>query len=466
MVVSDWITVISIFFAVVAIYPANERAIISFKLFRGEIIAFIFSLFYILYLIKFDTLANSFQFLQIFYTHWGIAPNNWALILFIGLLAYATWRLFFSIPYLVPNEKLIKFYVEKINQNFDIFYPLFNKYEKKASDTKYFEKYQDIVFNIKFISETSNRNPYQFVELLEKMDKSTFKPFFTHVLRDTNSVFYQEIKLNDNSYTAESNNVFLTEICHRKPALFIDIGGLILLREWYLVHLQSEKLLGRNSLYNQPPELLIDNYAFSLPLYYHISFIALLYNEAINEHYDFSRLSKRYTNMQSIYATMIDRMIDNIDVEEYRHHTEDEYPLGYHYLISKIFSFIGHWLDSFIENDNYNKDSSLVIFIPFCFSLCMKSLYKGYYSEKISVDFIKSIYRYHLIDRYLSHNIKPEIQKEINERCIKEIPKQLVEPIIGYALNAILAVSFGVFKDGKTARAKSLYECLVENDLI
>ena len=67
MSVSDWITIISIAFAVIAIYPASERIVITNKLMRFEIPALIFWLFLILYLIKFDDIADKLQFLHSFY---------------------------------------------------------------------------------------------------------------------------------------------------------------------------------------------------------------------------------------------------------------------------------------------------------------------------------------------------------------------------------------------------------------
>ena len=107
MSVSDWITIISIAFAVIAIYPASERIVITNKLMRFEIPALIFWLFLILYLIKFDDIADKIQFLHSFYFRWGLKANDWAMLFFLVLLFYSAWRLFYRIPQILPKQKLI-----------------------------------------------------------------------------------------------------------------------------------------------------------------------------------------------------------------------------------------------------------------------------------------------------------------------------------------------------------------------
>jgi len=476
MSVSDWITIISIIFAVIALYPANERNLIAKKLFKYEPTFIVFSLLLILYLIKFDEIASSIHPLDSLYTIKGLKPDNWALVIFLIILGYIVWRMIVNLPYLTPKSKLIEFYLTLMQQDFDAFFQLFTKYEKKASQPEYFKSYERIIFDFKFVSEISNRNPYFFVQLLQNMDNSTFKPFFTHIINYPNSVFYKEIKNNSNSGLAEPTNDFLCELLHKNPKLFIDIGGLKLLRDWYLLHLQAEKLKGKTSIYNQTTELLIDEYEFLLPLYYHISFIGLLYNEAIVGKVEISALSLKYTNMQSIFSIMTEKMIDNIDKAQYDSNIKKEIPTNYHYCISEIFSIIGHWLDSFNDDENYVSDSSFNVFFPFCFSLCMRQLYEGLQCEKISIDFIKSIFLSRLFQVYFEYNLKPALQNEINERCIKEIPKNLIEPILNYVLDEKLALNYNSFinsnytmpipKDFEQERIQTLKTFLLNNNLI
>lgn len=476
MSVSDWITIISITFAVIAIYPASERIIISFKLRKYEIPLFVFFTLFLLYLIKFDEIANNVTFLKSFYYDFGIKSSDWALLLLLVLIFYCGWQLFYIIPNALPNENLIKFYQKKLKQDFSIFFELFNKYERKSSDIAHFDSYKEIIFNPKFVAETSNLNPYLFTMLLDKMDNNTFKPFFTHVLDDFESVFYTEIKKNNNSFTVESTNKFLYATCHHNPELFIDIGGLKILRDWYIIHLQTERLKGENSIYNQPSESLIDNYEYILPLFYHISFISLLYNEAIINRRDISTLSDKYTNMQTIFSTMIDKMLGNIDSVMYEANLDKDYPTGYHFIISEIFRIIGHWLCSFCDKENYNKESSLIVFIPFCFSLSMKSLFKGLDDHKIGLDFIKRQYHYNLFDTYFSNKLKPEIEEKINKCCIMGIPKEHLQNILEFSLNEKLAINYNTFinndftipvlKDFEKKRLDSLRTYLRKNNLI
>jgi hypothetical protein len=476
MSVSDWIMIISIVFAVIAIYPSNERNLIAKKLCKYEPTILVLSLLFVLYLIKFDEITSFFHPLKSFYTEWGLKANNLALILFLILVGYIFWRIFIMLPNLTPREKLMVYYLKLMKTDFDGFFRLFTKYEKKASQYENFKAYERIIFDSQFVSEMSNRNPYFFLQLLQRMDNTTFKPFFTHILNDPDSVFYKELKRNNNFDLVEPTNDFLFELLHINPKLFIDIGGLMILRDWYLLHLQTEKLKGSVSIYNQTPELLIDEYEFLLPLYYHISFIGLLYNEAIIGKVDISTISTKYTNMQSIFSTMIEKMIENIDKTKYGSNIIKEYPTSYHYIISEIFNIIGHWLDSFNEDENYDSKSSLIVFFPFCFSLCLNQLYKGLQDEKINIDFIKKRFCYDLFHIYFGHNLKKELENEINERCIKDIPKHLIETIFDYVLDDKLAINFHTFikgdftfpasKDFEQERLQSLKTFLSNNNLI
>ncbi len=303
MSVSDWLTIIGIILAIFAIYQSTERTLISLKLFKGERWIIILSLFFTLYLIKFHEISDTLKFLQIFTVEWGFKSENWALIIFILILTYSAWRILFNVSRCLPNEKAINYYAVLIKLNFEEFIRLFFKYERKSEKLENYETYKKIIFNPKFLSEISFRIPDYHNKLIQKMDNEKFSLYFGQVINNKESIFYKELSQNDNSYLVQDYNEFLFELLHLNPGRFIDIGGLKLIRNWYLKHLQNEKIKALHSIYNHSPELLIDNYKNQLPLYFHIQFIGLLYNEAIDQKIDISTLSAKYNNMQSIFST-------------------------------------------------------------------------------------------------------------------------------------------------------------------
>jgi hypothetical protein len=476
MSVSDWLTIIGIILAIFAFYSSSERNLIALKLCRYEILSVVSILLFVLYLIKFDEIVDTITLLKIFIVPWGFKANNWALIVFLITIGYSSMRLFYSLPNKASNENTISFYLRLMRQNFDDFYKLFLKFEKKAAIKEFYSIYKRIIFDPRFLIEISKRNPYYHTELFISMDENSFRPYFSQLVNDSDSIYYQEIELNDSSNFVQDYNAFLFELLHNNTSLFIDIGGLKILKDWYLKHLQNERIKGRQSNYHQPTELVIDNYKFTLPIYYHISFIGLVYNEAIIEKIDISTLSVKYTNMQSIFSSMIEKIIENIDREIYLSNLGKEYPTNYHFIISKIFGIIGDWLERFNEDDNFNNKSSFITFFSFCFGLCANELFKGYKNGKISQDFIVSRYHYDLLGLYFDFNLKKELESEINEKCLKIIPKEFIEPILSFSLNERLALSYTDFsnkdftfpplKDYEVSRLNGLYDFLNKNNLL
>jgi len=476
MIVTDWLTIIGIALAIFAIYPSTERTLISLKLYKLELWSIIIFLFFTLYLIKFNEISNTLRFLQIFTVKWGFKSENWALIIFLLLLIYSAWRILFNISRCIPNEKTINYYIELIKLDFEEFIRLFFKYERKSGKLENYDTYKEIVFNPKFLSELSFRIPDYHNNLIKIMDNEKFSLYFGQIINNDQSIFYKELSQNENSYLVEDYNEFLFELLHVNPGRFIDIGGLKLIRNWYLGHLQNEKIKAVHSIYNQSPELLIDNYKNQLPLYFHIQFIELLYNEAIEQKIDISTLSTKYTNMLTIFSAMIEKIVDNLNKEIIERNKNEEYPTNYHYLISKIFSTIGHWFDAFIEEDKYNNNNSLVTFIPSCFGLCAEQLFKGYNKGLIRIDFVSEIYNYHLIDNYFSSKLETYLLSEINEKCIKIIPKEHIKKILNYCLNERLALSYYDFikkeflkptlKKFEQTRLETLYNFLEKHNKI
>jgi hypothetical protein len=473
MSLSDWFTAFGFIVAVYALFSTEERRILALKLNKTDPYIFLTALFDTLILIKYNDLYNRFSYLKSFDVSWGINSSNWALILFLSAAIYFAIKLY-RIPSKLPSPDLIKYYQTMMKQDFKTFFRLFNKYEKSANNNEHFNTYKLIVFEPAFLEGVSDQ-PYYYTNLLDKIDKETFTKYFTGLLNNHNSIFYKELSLNADTNLVNEENYFLYKLLHTSPGLFFNIGGLKILRDWHVNYLENEKLKHGQSIYNQNPELVVEDFQLSLPLYLHIVFIRLLYQEAIVQKIDPSALDNGFTNMQSIFSNLIEKIVGCIDVVSYRHHESAEYPLKYHYLISEIFDTVEGWIEWFNEDDNFETDTSLLAFFPSCMRWCLKELLKGFELGVIPEDFVLRIYHYRLMLLYYKHDLKEELIDEIEKVCILEIPPSLLADILTYSLNESFALSFNNFKAGEFRHPgsnpnemviiKRLYDLLIENGL-
>jgi hypothetical protein len=376
MGISDWFTIFGLLLAVYALYSSEERTILVLKLGKYDPQVLLIAIFLILVLIKYDDILHRFPNLYILKASWGLHSSSWALILFLAVLGYYGYKLY-SIPNQVPNSSLIQYYRKFMKRSFESFYILFNKYELKSTDRAYFSFYKSIIFDPVFI-ESNTKEPYYYIEYLDVVDNTTFEFYFKHLIGNNESIFYKELKSNDDSYLVNEDNYFLYKLLHEKPGQFIDIRGLKIIKDWYLVHLQNENLKGSQSIYNQSTEQLIDDLEIKFPLCLHILFVQLLYQEAIFQKIDLGDVSTKYKNMQSIYSNMIEKCIAGIDKNNYQIVKDHEYPTYYHLMISRIFTVIKGWIKAFNDDENYIENSSYVGFFPFCLHVCISELVKGF----------------------------------------------------------------------------------------
>jgi hypothetical protein len=474
MGLSDWFTAFSLFIAVYALFSAEERRILALKLNKADPYIFLIALFGTLIFIKYNDVYNRFSFLKDLDLSWGINSSNWALLLFLSAAIYYAIKLY-RIPSKLPSTDLIAYYQTLMKQDFQTFFRLFNKYEKSASDNEFFDSYKSIIFEPAFLEGVSDQ-PYYYTNLLDKIDKETFRKYFTGLLNNQNSIFYKELVLNADANLVNEENYFLYKLLHTSPGLFFNIGGLKILRDWHVKYLENEQLKRGQSVYNQNPELVVQGFELSLPLYLHIVFIRLVYQEAIVQKIDPSTLSNGYTNMLSIFSNLIEKIVGCIDVASYRHHESAEYPLKYHYLISEIFDTVEGWIEWFNEDDNFGTDTSLLSFFPSCMRWCLQELIKGYETGVIPQDFVLRVYHYRVMLIYYKHDLKEELATEIENECILEIPRNLLEDILDYSLDESFALSFNNFKAGEFHHPgsnahemviiKRLFDLLTENNLL
>lgn len=443
---SDWFTVFGLLLAVYALYSSEERAIIRLKLSNYDPALSLAAIFFILLLIKFDDLLTRFPALNALTVSHGFHSSNWALFVLLVLFSYFGWKLY-RIPNQLPDAELISYYKKHMRRSFDGFFNLFNKYELKANDKEYFDTYKSVIFDPMFIESNTN-DPYYYIEYLNIIDDVSFNIYFKHLISNNNSIFYKELASNNDSYLVNEDNVFLYKLLHENPAMLVQIGGLKIIKDWYLVHLQNEKIKGPQSLYNQPADQMIDDLELRFPLYLHILFIQLLYQEAIEQKVDIDTVAHHYKNMQSIFSNMLEKCIEGIDKKNYSILQDAEYPTHFHYLIGKIFDVIHHWFRAFNLDENYVANSSYITFFPFCMHLCIDQLIKGQRRNVISMDFLCRMIHYHLLNIYYKHDLKEPIRKEIEDTCLAVLPANFIEPLFDYSLDEEYALSYIDFSAG------------------
>lgn len=288
----------------------------------------------------------------------------------------------------------------------------------------------------------------EVTELLNMFSsKEIFQKEMNRLLADKGSIYQQEIKEHWNSYSIFDDSPFLNEIAINQLNRSIGYGLLPIVSDFVRKHLQYEK--DPKYIYNQPHIHLHNRKeeGYEMPVYYHIRFIGLLYSTAIHSKVDIDIVSHNYKNMQSIFSSMIEGMIDNlINTEE---DNEKEYPTNYHWLISEIFSITGNWLDTFNEAANFVETSSYVDFIPFNIRLCLSELYKGVNKKKISTEFLVRQFYYRILTNYFSPLLNNFLRDSIEEKIIANIPKQLIEPILKFSLDENYAIRFDEFCNNK-----------------
>ena len=448
MDINGWLTVITVLTAIYALIPNEDRKLSLSgihwieKYLVGGVLLFI-----IPYLIKFYDIVYKIPSLGSFYNSiglyntYGFEPSNIALGLFFLCFLWLIVRLLWIIPKV--NAKSKDYFLELLSEkSFGEFYKLFTRYTETETVKNNWNIYREIVFHPKFISSAAvNQYSYLLSFISSKKD---FQFVIRSFLENPHSPYYKEIKEHWNSYSLMNDKQFLNKILNVNISHSIGNGLFLIFSDIVSNHLRNEE--GKSGVYNQQhyyPRI-IEEEGFDLPVYYHIRFIGLLYSSAIENKIDISTLSHSYTNMQSIYSSIVEQMIKNIVVNEDTF--KKEYPTNYHWLISEIFSLNENWLTTFSEVEYFSSDSSYIEFIPFSLSLCMSELYKGFEKNKISQEFINRMIYYHAISEYFGYLLNDDMKSSIEKNVIGRIPEKHLEPIMNYALDEKFAISFNQFQ--------------------
>lgn len=268
--------------------------------------------------------------------------------------------------------------------------------------------------------------------------EKNFRNVMKALLNDTTSVYYQEVK--DYADKRLEDLPFLNDLIDVKLAKSLKYGILSIISDFTSKHLNED--VNAKTLYNQKHIFLHDSSDedFRLPMFTHIHFIGILYDNAIINKIDIEYYGK---NLSSIYSTMIERMIDKLSLEGIDINVE--YPTNYHYLIGEIFSVCNHWFDLFNEEENFISGFSYTDYIAFNLRWCMEELYKAHEKHKITQKFMNSRIYYGILHFYFEIITKEELRDSIDQNIISQIPVKYLKPIFEFALDEKFALQYYQF---------------------
>lgn len=449
MDINGWLTVISVFIAILAFFPQEERKLLLLKLYPFEYWIIFFGLIILIpYLIYFPSLSYRWAYLQKWTVDWGVKPQNFAFGIFYFIFLWIIIRMVWVVPRRKKNDGLIAYYKELLNElSFDRFFKLFRKYTPTNQVIKNWNQFYELVIDPLFLKNIISSKPEYLLQLWEQFNsEDDFKKVFRLFLENKDSLYYEEIKEHWNSYSILADKPFLNKVLVERLPQSIHAGLLPLFSDYVSNELHNQRDI---SLYNAPHRFLHnrEEEGYDLPVFYHIQFINLLYSTAIIRNVDVSSLSHRYGNMQSIYSSMIAAMVQNLS-GQYQN-PNAEYPTNYHWLIAEIFSVLNHWLRSFNEDEHFDEHSSYVDFIAFNAHLCLSELCKGFETGKIDEQTIRSRCYYGILNEYFSPLLKDPLRSSIEEEIIANIPDNLLEPIFDFALDEAYATDFDGLRSGQ-----------------
>jgi hypothetical protein len=455
MDINTWLTIITVFIAIIALVPKDDLNLSLNSISKFEkILAVVLLLFVIPYLIYFENLTDIIAWLKVFTTTKGFASTNIAFSIFYVVFIWFLVRLFVFKSRIIIKPKYLEYLTDILNRkSFDEFFKLFTKYNSKIMISKNWDEYKNIILSPKFLNNVVVNKPTYLLQYWENFNvEDDFQQIFRLFMENPQSAYYSEIKNHWNSYELLEDNPFLKTIIKDNLSISIDNGILKCFADFVSNHLQQD--YNTKNFYIQEFQLarIQANQGWNLPVYFHIRFIGLLYSTAIKNKVDISKLSHRYTNMQTIYSSIIGQLIGNISRDKID--LEKDYPSNNHWLISEIFSLQSEWLSSFGDKYSdkryyFDETSSYVSFIPFSLHLCLKELYNGFRKNKISKDFLISKYYYNVLNHYFSHSLDRKMKESIEQEILLRIPQEIKDDVYDYAFDEKYAITFKDFKNNK-----------------
>lgn len=275
------------------------------------------------------------------------------------------------------------------------------------------------------------------------LSQEVFQKELKRLLSKEDSVYYTELREHWNSYSLITECSFLNELINKSLPKSIEFGLLPLISDYVSNHLYNDK--DAKYLYNQPHIYMhnSEDEGYNLPVYYHIRLVGILYATAICNKVDIDIISQNYKNMQSIFSSIIEGIINNLKADEIDNNKE--YPTNYHWLIGEIFSITNNWFRQFNELENFVKTSSYVDYISSCTRWCFSELYKGVQSQKIDKKFMIQQFYYGILTEYFSPLLNNFLRESIEQNIISQIPDEFVKPILRFSFNEKFAMNYEEF---------------------
>lgn len=455
MDINGWLTIVTVFLALIALLPQHERNILLLKLGKVNLWLIVLILFVLIpYLIFFQKLAYRISFLTHFTHPDGLDPLNLAFgLCYLGFL-WIILNVYVFSPTDVFYERVIQYYRSIIDEMpFPQFFSLFVKFCAPSRNTNEWMLYKPLILSPTFLKGIQQYQPNYIFSFIKYIDsRADFKSILLPFVKDTGSVYFQEIKDNHRFRVIRRGSPFLQGLIVENLEISLNLHIRQIVSDSAKSHLRQERnKLGSIYLQDHMYGHMVGEEGYDLPLYYHIRFISLLYSTAIQN------MVETKDHMHTIYAGMIEGMIKNLGpLYEY---PDRELPTNYHWLINEIFSEISDWEELFgtqhfsesKNNEDYayfRKDSTYIDFIPSCFNFAVKELYKGLEEDKISVAFIARVFHHHLFHYYFRHDARPEILSAIEENVIRNIPGELMDDILDKTLDEHFAGCYNQFIQG------------------
>lgn len=439
---SDFLTILGLGLAIWSFIPQKERNFILLFFSKAEIIIFFSSLLYILFLMSFDWLKDTwFSWLSVFTIENGIPATIWAFIIALVIITWPIVKVSFGYFSKSRLNDLLKLYKVLINGNdIDLLAGYIEKYHirdihiflkgkstlpenefreryesKETPYKKAFKKlikpqriefaywiYETVLTNDEFIKESANKYPELFakafigMESKKASDKDAVQLYIETIFENKNQKLVKELKTADQGTDSLESRRKYNEM-PILSGLFIHTFAAADNYVWYPVGEGAVKSLKYDE---EQKEFLRKEYDSKLEpeLWNNKIWIAVVYfNYMVRE----TIFSDGGWHMWLFYfRNTTDLLIKNIPVDN-QYKADSEHPSFAHFIIYRQINIMIDWLElsKDLENDNRVIDTIK------CLGWCIHSVCQAD-EQKLSRDFKKSQLN-RIVDLYLEYSYFP-----------------------------------------------------------
>ena len=440
---SDFLTILGLGLAIWSFIPQKERNFILLFFSKAEIIIFFSSLLYILFLMSFDWLKDTwFGWLSVFTVENGIPATIWAFIIALVIITLPILKVSFSYFSKSRLDELLKLYKVLINGNdIDLLAGYIEKYHitdihtflkgksilpenefrerYESQETPYkkaFKKlikpqriefaywiYETVLTNDEFIREAANKYPELFakafigMESKKASDRDAVQLYIETIFENKNQRLIRELKIADQGTDSLKSRSKYNEM-PILSGLFIHTYAAADNYVWYPVGEGAVKSLKYDKEQREFLQKVYDS-KLEAELYNHKIWIATVYfNYMVRE----TIYRDGGWHMWLFYFRhTVDLLIKNIPNDN-DYNADAEYPSFAHFIVSRQFDLMVDWLElsKDLENDNRVIDTIR------CLGWCIHSVCQAD-EQKLSRDFKKSQLN-RIVDLYLEYAYFPD----------------------------------------------------------